>query len=63
MNTRTVRVLAEDVAFVNDLCGLHEATPFAAKLHALLRRNWKDDKDILRLLMREELERFAGGAN
>lgn len=63
MATTTVRVLTEDMARLGELSGMPEGVPFGAKLHALLRRlEGGADLDAMRRVLREELERLAGGA-
>ncbi|MCA1812896.1 MAG: hypothetical protein LC624_02960 [Halobacteriales archaeon] len=66
MGTKTVRLLEEDVALLDRLSELHASLPFAARAHAVLSRLDGPaptvDVEAVRLVVREELERVAGGA-
>jgi hypothetical protein len=62
MATKTVRLLEEDIALVNRLCGVDASLPFAAKAHAVLRglQTRQEQTDRIRLALRQELARIAG---
>lgn len=64
MGTRLVRVRDEDFELIGQLSGLGAHMPFSAKVHALVcRLRTGGDMDAFRLVLREELLRFACGVN
>jgi hypothetical protein len=63
MPTKTVRLLADDVALVHRLSTLGDNLSFAVKAHTVLRDllGRQDEVDHLRRMIREELDRISGG--